>query len=28
LILVLKGPKQEIRRRERPGSVTVIRRRR
>ena len=28
LILALKGPKQEIRRRDRPGSVTVIRRRR
>ncbi len=28
LILALKGPKQEIGRRDRPGSVTVIRRRR
>ncbi len=28
LILVLKGPKQEIRRRDRPGSVRLIRRRR
>ena len=28
LILALKGPKQDVRRRDRPGSVTVIRRRR
>ncbi|MFH1529335.1 MAG: rhomboid family intramembrane serine protease [Pseudomonadota bacterium] len=27
LILALKGPRQEVRRRERPGSMTVIRRR-